>query len=173
MSSGCRARPELAGVIGPLANLLVLRTVVPERCSFDTLLGRLSRTRSGALLHEDTPFELLTLQLNPEKDMSRTALFDVLFEYDEVGGQVLRAGSIEVRPLETNLGYGKYDLHLYLYPGDPEGSHERGFQGRLTYNADFFDSWLITQMMRHFDAAASRCRRSRGQHRRGSDARPV
>uniref|UniRef100_UPI00383A2F91 condensation domain-containing protein n=1 Tax=Streptomyces galbus TaxID=33898 RepID=UPI00383A2F91 len=80
----------------------------------------------------------------PIKDMSRTALFDVLFQYDERSGRRLRSGDIAATLLETNLGHGKYDLHLQLYP---EGE---GFQARLAYNADFFDAWLIEQMMGHF-----------------------
>ncbi|MGH8083564.1 MAG: condensation domain-containing protein, partial [Lysobacter sp.] len=143
-SADGRGRNGLEGLIGPVANLLVLRTQVGAQCSFDSLLQGLAHTRRRALQHQDLPFELLTLKLNPEKDMSRTALFDVLFQYDEHGGQPIRAGSVEALPLETNLGYGKNDLHLQMFPAG------EGFQARLAYNADFFDPWLIEQMMRHF-----------------------
>jgi hypothetical protein len=50
------------------------------------------------------------MELNPQNDMSRTALFDVLYCYvkhlDEVDA--------EVTTLEFNLGWGKYDYNLLL-----------------------------------------------------------
>jgi amino acid adenylation domain-containing protein len=139
-----RGHAGFEALVGPVANLLVLRTKLPAHCSFERLLQSLAHTRRRALQHQDMPFELLTRKLDPEKDMSRTALFDVLFQYDEDSGRPIRAGAVQALPLETNLGYGKYDLHLHQFPaGD-------GFQARVAYNADFFDAWLIEQMMRHY-----------------------
>ncbi|WP_190285780.1 non-ribosomal peptide synthetase [Montanilutibacter psychrotolerans] len=134
----------LDGVVGSLSNLLPLRTIVPAECDFETLLTDVSRTLKRAVQHGDIPFDLLTDQLDLEQEASRSALFDVVFEYDAQAGQVVRSGDIVARPVETNLGHGKYDLHLCVYP------HDGGFEARLVYNAELFDDWLMTQMMGHF-----------------------
>ena len=38
------------------------------------------------------PFDKLVQMLNPEKDMSRTALFDVLFQFDDEAAPVFFTG---------------------------------------------------------------------------------
>jgi amino acid adenylation domain-containing protein len=131
-------------MVGPLASLLPLRTVIPAECDFETLLTDVARTRKRAMQHGDVPFDLLATRLDLGQDESRTGLLDVVFQYDAHAGQVIESGSVLARPVETNLGYGKYDLHLCMFP------HDGGFEARLVYNADLFDDWLIAQMMRHY-----------------------
>src|SRR5207244_3489459 len=130
--------------VGPIANLLVLRNFVDEKTTFRELLAQVHRVAAQALKHRAMQFDRLALALNPEKDMSRTALFDVLFEFDETGVQTFRAGSLRAHVIETNLGFGKNDLHLYVHA---EGDR---FAGKLAYNADLFDVWLIERMMGHY-----------------------
>ncbi len=89
-------------------------------------------------------FDQLVLALNPAKDMSRTALFDVLFNFQESRDQRSVVAGLEVNTLETNLGYGKNDLHLLIAAGEPQ------WRGHLAYNADFFDPEFIRQLMRHY-----------------------
>ena len=42
---------------------------------------------AAARVHREMPFDRLVTELNPPKDMSRTALFDVLFSYHEAETQ--------------------------------------------------------------------------------------
>lgn len=136
----------LADTVGPLANLLVLRNEVGDDSTFLDLLRGVAQGRAGALRHQQMQFDQLALRLKPEKDMSRTALFDVLFQLEQDGPAVLASGPLRARSVETNLGYGKNDLHLCLH-GDGAG-----LAGKLVYNADFFDPWLVEQMMGHYVA---------------------
>ncbi|HYC27417.1 MAG TPA: amino acid adenylation domain-containing protein, partial [Chitinophagaceae bacterium] len=82
------------------------------------------------------PFDLLVKELAPEKDMSRTALFDVLFQYEEDPGI---PGMVE-----TNLGYGKYDLNLLLQRTG------QGVEGKLVYNAEYFDQHTVEAFAGHY-----------------------
>ncbi|CDG80827.1 non-ribosomal peptide synthetase [Janthinobacterium agaricidamnosum] len=142
-SAPWRERAELAGVVGPFANLLVLRNVIGQDSTLLDLLRQGALGREQALRHQDMQFDQLALRLKPEKDMSRTALFDVLFQLEE-DDAALAAGALRARVIETNLGYGKNDLHLCLH------AERDSLAGRLVYNADFFDPWLAAQMMRHY-----------------------
>jgi amino acid adenylation domain-containing protein len=138
-----RNAPGSEGVVGPLSSLVPLRTAIRNECDFDTLLADVARTRKRAVQHGDVPFDLLAAKLDPDQ-ASGMGLFDVVFEYDPHAGEAIRSGDVAARQVETNLGYGQYDLHLLVFPNNG------GFEAQLVYNADLFDDGLIARMMRHF-----------------------
>jgi amino acid adenylation domain-containing protein len=144
MSDACRT-DELASAVGPFANLLVLRGDLGGAPAFRELAARAHRTLEDARAHRAMPFDRLVLELKPEKDMSRTALFDVLFQFEAEPLPELSLGQARARIVETNLGYGKYDLHLLLRA---EGD---GLAGTVVYNTDIYDEFMIEQLMRHYE----------------------
>ncbi|MFB6456956.1 condensation domain-containing protein, partial [Chitinophaga sp. Hz27] len=134
----------LAGMIGPVANLIVIRSFVPENSSFKDYLQRISVIYEDAMAHAEMPFDKLVADLAPEKDMARTALFDVLFQYEELNSDLPSIDALTVTTAETNLGYGKYDLNLMLQLNENE------LQGQLVYNEAYLDSETITALLRNF-----------------------
>jgi amino acid adenylation domain-containing protein len=146
-SEACREQPGTGDLVGPVSNLVVLRSQLGGNPTFRGLLGEVTRTMRQGRAHQEMPFDSLVLALNPDKDMSRTALFDVHFKHDEAPfpGVDLGAG-LTAQLLDTNLGFGKYDLNLALRTG-VDGT----VTGALVYNADFHDAWFIAQLMRHFE----------------------
>jgi amino acid adenylation domain-containing protein len=145
VSAAARNQPGSEKLIGPLANLLVLRMDLGGNPPFCKLLAEVARELHQARAHQEMPFDRLVLELKPEPDMSRTALFDVLFHYDEAPPD-LEFGTARGRVIDTNLGHGKYDLHLSLRGG------EGGLTGSLVYNTDIYDRFKVEQMLRHFEA---------------------
>ena len=141
----CRNQPGTENVGGPLANLLVLRSSLAGNPTFRALLAQVTKSVEQAYAHQDMPFDRLVLELKPEKDMSRTALFDVLFNFENEELTQLSVGKASARIIETNLGYGKYDLNLCMR------RVADGLSGVLVYNADIYDDFTISQMMRHFE----------------------
>ena len=140
-----RDRSGLEQAVGPFANLLVLRSSLAGDPTFGAFLAQVSSTLNQARRHGALPFDLLVRELNPEKDMSRTALFDVLFEFDDQPPIDLALGGARARMIETNLGAGKYDLNLSLRAAGA------GLAGTAVYNADLFDGFMIEQMLRHYE----------------------
>lgn len=143
-SEPCRTQPEIANLVGPFANLLVLRSDLGGNPSFSTLVQRVKQTLNQARAHQEMPFDKLVQLLNPEKDMSRTALFDVLFQFDDEAAPVFSLGQTEAQQIDTGFGYGKYDLNL-LFRRSAEG-----FTVNAVYNSDIYDAWNIRQMLSHF-----------------------
>ncbi len=141
-----RRQPGLERVVGPVANLVVLRSQLGGNPAFGVLLAAVAQTCEQAREHQEMPFDPLVLALNPEKDMSRTALFDVCFGHDEEPAPELDLGGVAARVVDTHLGYGKYDLNLALQ-AEPDGA----VSGALVYNADFHDPDFMAQMMRHYE----------------------
>ena len=74
-----RDRPELEGLIGLLANELTLRLKLAPGATFLDLLAQARETCLDAFEHQDIPFDKLVLELNPERQLSRNPLFQVLF----------------------------------------------------------------------------------------------
>jgi amino acid adenylation domain-containing protein len=89
------------------------------------------------------PFDLVVLAVKPQNDMSRTALFDVLFHYDRTPELQSFAGA-SVRTVDTGLGWGKYDLVLSLRP-DPDG-----VRGSLVYNLELFAAATASRIAQRF-----------------------
>jgi len=145
-SEPCRTQPEVAGLVGPFANLVVLRSDLGGNPSFSTLVQRVQKTLDQARAHQEMPFDKLVQLLNPEKDMSRTALFDVLFQFDDEAAPVFSFGQAEAQQIDTGFGYGKYDLNLLVRRS------AAGFTVDAVYNSDIYDAWNIRQMLSHFQA---------------------
>ncbi|OYW20290.1 MAG: hypothetical protein B7Z52_02460, partial [Burkholderiales bacterium 12-64-5] len=90
--------------------------------------------------HGAMPFDLAVLAVKPKNDMSRTALFDVLFHYDAAHG----APAPGWQAVDTGLGWGKYDLVLSL-TADADG-----VATSLVFNRDLFDAATGADMSERF-----------------------
>ncbi|WP_331727807.1 amino acid adenylation domain-containing protein (plasmid) [Streptomyces coelicoflavus] len=136
-----------AQVVGPLSNLLPVRLRPAAGLSFAELVEDTATETAHARAHDRAPFDELVRLVDPSKDMSRTALFDVLYSYLPAMGPLPGPDGGPVRPVDTAGGRGKYDLHLCLQPdGD-------GHRAHLVYNGRYFDHDQMTAMAGHYVSA--------------------
>ncbi|MEV6869122.1 condensation domain-containing protein, partial [Streptosporangium subroseum] len=149
-----RNRAEIEDLIGFFVNTLVLRTDLSGDPTFAELVGRVRRESLGAYAHQDVPFEQVVDALAPERDRSRTPLFQVLFNYDSGSGgtnpgddlDVTQAGTeLDAAELGVRATVAKFDLSLAL--GDKGGSG--GMAGTLEYSADLFDVSAVERLSGH------------------------
>lgn len=134
-------------VVGPLANLLPVRLRPSARQSFADLVAHTAAETAHARAHDRARFDELVRAVDPSKDMSRTALFDVLYSYLPATAPLTGPDGALAHVVDTAGGRGKYDLHLALQPdGD-------GHRGHLVYNGLYFDHEQISAMAEHYVTA--------------------
>jgi len=136
-----RHRPDCQRVIGPLENMLALRTNLAGDPSFAELLLRVRDVPKEAFAHQDVPFEAILAELRLERDMSRHPLFQIAFDMTVTRDHDLGSG---VTLLEIDRQKTQFDLSVDLR--EVGGTVEAGFR----YNADLFDSSTISRMTEHF-----------------------
>ncbi len=76
-----RNRIEVEGVVGLFVNTLVLRNPIHGRLSASRVLAQTRDAVLGAQAHQDLPFEQLVQMLQPERSLSHTPLFQVVFNH--------------------------------------------------------------------------------------------
>ncbi|MCK8504202.1 non-ribosomal peptide synthase/polyketide synthase, partial [Myxococcus fulvus] len=139
-----RNRSETEGLIGFFVNTLVHRARINPEHSFRELLTHTRASTLAAFEHQDIPFEKLVEELQPQRDLSRSPLFQVSFVYQNTPDEDLDLPGLELDVLTSELHSAKFDLFL--------GMSEVGgkLQGALDYNSDLFDVSTVERMARHF-----------------------
>ncbi|WP_244406065.1 non-ribosomal peptide synthetase [Streptomyces sp. DSM 40868] len=140
-----RDRAELEPLIGFFVNTLVLRTDLSGNPSFDDLVSRARETALGAYAHQDVPFERLVEEVQPERDLSRHPLFQVMLVLNDDTAPPPRFPDLTTEAVTLSNGGAKFDLSLYLTEGT-EGLH-----GHVVFAADLFEKPTVVRMMRSFE----------------------
>jgi hypothetical protein len=140
-----RAAPEFERVIGPLENMLALRTDLSGDPSFAGLLTRVRDVAEGAFAHKDVPFETVVKQLRLGRDMSRHPLFQIMFTLRETAAlpnfQTTMSG---VNLFEVASPAQQFELSVGC------ATKEDGMDLSFRYNPDLFDAETIERMAGHF-----------------------
>ena len=139
-----RTRPETEGLIGFFVNTLVMRTDVSGESTFVELLRQVREVALAAYSHQDVPFEKVVEELQPERDLSRTPLFQVMFILQNVPQTELQLGDVTLRTLNVDSQTEKFDLTLAFSEAGEE------LQGWLSYNTELFDPATASRMIGHY-----------------------
>jgi len=138
-----RTRPETEGLIGFFVNTLVLRTDLSGDPDFREVLRRVREVTLGAYEHQDVPFERLVEELQPERSLGHSPLFQVMFAHHD--GDTLRAELPALRTglVEPEITTTKFDLTLAFV------ADEGGFRVLAQYGTDLFDRGTVERMVGH------------------------
>jgi amino acid adenylation domain-containing protein len=147
-----RVRPEVEDLIGFFLNTLVLRADLSGRPSFAELVRRVREVAVGAYGHQDVPFEKILAEVQPERDLSRTPLFQVYFNLANFDvKKVPIPGGTVVEPLQVLEIESKFDLTVYAT------ERPEGIALNTVYNADLFDAPRIQELLRQYQLLLERC----------------
>jgi len=154
-----RNRNELEGLIGFLVNMLIMRLDLSGDPPFSELLRRSRDVTLGAWSHQDLPLTRIVKEVSPERDLSRTPLFQIEFSLltpdknPAVFGYGLAMGSIEtielpglvMTPVDVDYDNARYDIAVFLW--DMPG----GVHGTIEYSSDLFDAATMERLAQRFE----------------------
>ncbi|MEV7232504.1 amino acid adenylation domain-containing protein [Streptomyces sp. NPDC051020] len=140
-----RTRPEVRDLIGYLVNTVVLRARWEGDPTFDELLRGNRATVLDALSHQDVPFSTLVDELQPERDLSRTPLFQVAFALHPASNPAAALHGVGVERADTPWTVAKFDLSLQL-----EEQADGSLRGAFEYATALFDPETAERLAEHF-----------------------
>ncbi|MEL6262772.1 MAG: amino acid adenylation domain-containing protein [Cyanobacteria bacterium J06626_6] len=139
-----RDRPELEDLIGFFTNTLALRTNLSGQPSFTDLLKRVRQMSLDAYTHQNLPFEKLVEELQPERSLSYSPLFQVLFALQNESQSEQAFSELICYPHPIENETAKFDLTLTLQIS------KGALKGTFKYNTDLFEASTIERMAGHF-----------------------
>jgi amino acid adenylation domain-containing protein len=139
-----RTRPELEGLIGLFVNTLALRSDLSGNPRFHKLLQRVCAVALEGYAHQELPFEKLVEVLQPERNLSYTLLFQVMFALVNTPLPRNDRSAISFTRLEIDSPITQFDLTLEMTEVDD------ALTAIAEYSTDLFDDTTITRLLGHF-----------------------
>ncbi|MCP4148695.1 MAG: amino acid adenylation domain-containing protein, partial [bacterium] len=143
-----RKRPELFSIIGFLVNTLIYRTRVKPEESYRQLLARVKKEALESYENQDYPFDVLVEQLELDRDMSQSPLFNVMIAHNntenEKANREFEGMEISEFPLGTDFNMSKFDLTFFIDEVKDE------VLTRIEFNSDLFNRSTIQRMGDNF-----------------------
>ncbi|HVG17938.1 MAG TPA: condensation domain-containing protein, partial [Blastocatellia bacterium] len=138
-----RNRPHTEELIGFFVNTLVLRINLSGAPTYRELLQRVRETTLNAFDHQELPFDRLVATLQPDRDLSRSALRQVVFAKQNLLNSSVDLPGLTIEPLieESNLGVARLDIALFMWEGQDT------LMGALEYNTDLFKASTIDRFI--------------------------
>ncbi|WP_139198027.1 condensation domain-containing protein, partial [Pseudomonas sp. NFACC37-1] len=140
-----RNRVETEGLIGFFVNTQVLKAEVDPQQRFSALLAQVKQAAIGAEAHQDLPFEQLVEALRPERNLSHSPLFQVLYNHQSVARQALPAlPGLVIKAQDWESQTAQFDLTLDTLEAEGE------LGAALTYATDLFDASTVQRLADHW-----------------------
>lgn len=132
-------------LIGFFVNILPVRTDLSGNPTFIELLQRVHNSLTGILAHQELPFERLVEEIQPERELSRHPIFQVVFAMQNVPDEQLVLTDLTVTTQNIPAQRSRFDLTLFL------DETAAGYHGSIEYSTDLFEPETIARLAGHFE----------------------
>ncbi len=138
---------DLQNQIGFYINTLALRTQFSGQTDFLDLYRKVRDVALAGFEHQIYPFDELVDELNLKRDLSRSALFDVMvaIQNNEDEAKKLKLGDVEISQYQTGHITSKFDL-IFNFSEVKDELHYT-----IEYNTDIYSGEQIARMRIHFE----------------------
>ncbi|HEY0736992.1 MAG TPA: amino acid adenylation domain-containing protein, partial [Herpetosiphonaceae bacterium] len=130
---------------------LVLRTDLSGQPTVRALLARVREVCLNAYAQQDVPFERVVEAVQPQRALSHTPLFQVMFVLQNTPRADLQLPGVTVASAGGSDQQAKFDLTLTVTERDDE------LRGSLEYATDLFDAERIERLAAHFTTLLAAC----------------
>ncbi|MBV9310287.1 MAG: non-ribosomal peptide synthetase, partial [Solirubrobacterales bacterium] len=141
-----RNRRELEPLIGFFVNILLMRVDASGNPTHRELMRRVKATALGAFAHQDVPFERLVEELQPERQLGRNPLFQVIMQLHAKAAGRWREAAPALESIEVDRATVKFDLRLDFF------QLEDTIRCAVEYSTDLFDGARIERLEQHLIA---------------------
>ncbi|MFL9459672.1 non-ribosomal peptide synthase/polyketide synthase [Scytonema tolypothrichoides VB-61278_2] len=140
-----RNNKSVEQLIGFFANTIALRGDLSGNPSFADFLAQVRQTTLSAYANQDLPFEMLVEKLQPERDLSRNPLVQVMFSLQNASQSFWDLPGLTFQKMSLPLDeMVRFDLEVNYW--EVSG----GLEGVWSYSADLFDAATIARIAQNF-----------------------
>ncbi|MBU2705623.1 amino acid adenylation domain-containing protein [Zooshikella marina] len=141
-----RRKHEFQHVIGPVDNWLPLCAEVNTEVSFATFLNSIVAQRAAVTAQGFLPFASMVEQLQPDRDLSRTPFYQVMFLFEDlhINQQLSAKDDLQAEALSLPQQNTHTDITLTV------SLTSQGLQLRADYNTDLFGAKTIQRLLGHW-----------------------
>ncbi|MCE3228485.1 MAG: Nonribosomal peptide synthetase [Bacteroidetes bacterium] len=148
-ATGGRDHADLEDQIGFYINALPLRTRFEECNSFENILLGVKKTVMDAFEHRAYPFDKLVEEFKTVRDTSRSPLFDVMVDLQNVNVETIKPGSgmgdLRVKEYSESIHkISKFDLTFTFCESD------NGLLCSIEYNTNLFNKSTVQRLSLNF-----------------------
>ncbi|MEX2664788.1 amino acid adenylation domain-containing protein, partial [Candidatus Uabimicrobium amorphum] len=140
-----RAHEDLEGMIGLFVNTVALRSDLSKDQSFMELLEEISAQTIEAYAHQDMPFEKLIDVLKVERDTSRAAIVQAMFQVQNVEENLsLNLPGVKISNYPIPYHFSKFDFSFSIR------QTKESLQGTIQYNTTLFKEQTMARLAEQF-----------------------
>lgn len=139
-----RSRTELEPLIGYFSNSVVLRLALHGDPTFRELMQRVKDMSLAAYSHQDLPFEKLVVELQPDRDLSYSPMYQVMFSVGEQKDLGLDLPGLEITPIIVDRKIAKFDMTLGMT------EFHKALMCNIEYCSALFEASTMERLANHF-----------------------
>ena len=140
-----RDKVEFSQVVGCFVNSLALRSQFSSDLSFTEHLQNTKETLLEAYDNQQFPFERLVEEINPERSLSYSPIFQIMLVLQNNENSSLKMQNVDVEQLDRTSVLSTFDLTLNV------NEDETGLNLSWEFSTDVFDAATIERMAHHFE----------------------
>lgn len=142
-------------LLGMIINTVVLRVDLSANPTFSELLQRVRDVTLDAYSHQDLPFEKLVEEIQPQRTLSYTPIFQVMFSFLDTPMAAMQLPGLEIEAIDAHNHTAKFDLNVVVVTPSEQtaglrATAERQITVAFEYNTDIFDEQAIGQLAAHY-----------------------
>ncbi|MFJ2444035.1 amino acid adenylation domain-containing protein [Streptomyces sp. NPDC087658] len=142
-----REVPGSESLIGFFVNTLVMRARLEGSPTFAELLAQVRGTALAAYEHQETMFDRVVEAVQPDRDLTRNPLAQVVFALQTAATASWRLAGLQVETLPVGTSTSKFDLTCAL-----EERGDGSLAGSIEYPVALFDAATIQRLAEHYES---------------------